>query len=300
MTEEKVAPLRSPVDPSVCQDASLLVRGARVALRMWGEDAAPPVLAMHGWLDNAASFDAIAPLLTGHRVVAVDLPGHGMSDHRPPGLPYHYVDWVTDVTAIADTLGWQRFSILGHSMGAGIGCLFAGTFPDRVRSLVLLDGLGPLTAEAPDAPERLATSIRRLLAADAKTPKPLVSRRFAAERMCEVVPGLSLSAAEHLLERGMREVDGGVVWRADPRLRVPSLFRLTSAQVHAFLSRISCPVLIVRGLDGYPLEGDWIRQQVACFSNVEVVSLPGGHHVHLDDAAAVAPHVLAHLSRSLI
>lgn len=279
-------------------DLNLQVRGRRIATRQWGAPSDPPVLALHGWLDNAATFDELAPRLPGFHIVAVDLPGHGLSDHRPPGLPYHYVDWVTDVTAIADELGWERFSILGHSMGAGIACLFAGTFPKRARALVLLDGLGPMTAPPEDAPDRLRTGVKRLLASDAKAPKPLPSRRAAAERMCEVVPGLTLPSAERLLARGMKDVEGGVVWRADPRLRVPSLFRLTPPQVHAFLRNIACPSLVIRGADGYPFDGDWAREQLACLADVRVVSLRGGHHVHLDDAGSVAPHVLGHLTKS--
>jgi pimeloyl-ACP methyl ester carboxylesterase len=277
-------------------ETTLEVRGRKVAARVWGQASAPPVLAMHGWLDNAVSFDALAPLLPELRLVAVDLPGHGLSDHHPPGAPYHYVDWITDVTAIVDALGWDRFSIMGHSMGAGIACLFAGTFPKRVERLVLLDGLGPLTEEPDNAPERLASGIRRLLMTDDKTLKPLPDREFAAKKMCEVVPGLTLASARLLLARGMKDVPGGVVWRADPRLRVPSLFRLTQPHVYAFLRRIACPVLLVWGQDGYRFERSWVQGQLDCLANAKVVGLRGGHHVHLDDAASVAPHVREHFA----
>lgn len=280
-------------------ETTLEVRGLRIAARIWGPETAPPVLALHGWLDNAASFDLLAPLLPDLRIVAVDLPGHGLSDHRPVGLPYHYVDWVTEVTALVDSLGWDRFSILGHSMGAGVGCLFAGTYPARVQRLVLLDGLGPLTAEPDEAPERLALGVRRLLAAEVKTPEPLPSRRVAAEKMCAVVPGLTMRSAEILLDRGMRDVPGGVVWRADPRLRVPSLFRFTASHVHAFLRRIECPVLVVRGVDGYSFDVEAAHEQLHCMRDVQVVRLRGGHHVHLDDAASVAGPVRAHLAASM-
>ena len=277
-------------------ETTIDVRGRKVAARVWGPEKAPPILALHGWLDNAASFDQLAPLLPDLRIVAVDLPGHGYSDRRAPGVPYHYVDWVTEVTAIADGLGWECFSIMGHSMGAGIACLFAGTYPSRVQRLVLLDGLGPLTAEPQEAPERLALGVRRMLAAEEGKPEPLPSRHVAAEKMRAVVPGLTLRSAETLLERGMRDVPGGVVWRADPRLRVPSLFRFTAAQVHAFLKRIECPVLVVRGVDGYSFDVEAAREQLDCMQQVKVVRLRGGHHVHLDDAPTVAPPVLAHFA----
>src|SRR5690606_2312769 len=98
-----------------------------------------PVLALHGWLDNAATFVPLAPLLPELRIYALDLPGHGRSSHRPPGARYHYVDWVGDVIEAADALGLDRFALLGHSMGAGISILTAGTFPERVERLALIE-----------------------------------------------------------------------------------------------------------------------------------------------------------------
>ncbi|MEZ5601350.1 MAG: alpha/beta fold hydrolase [Candidatus Competibacteraceae bacterium] len=87
----------------------------RLAARAWGPLDGVPVLALHGWLDNAASFDALAPLLPNTRLVALDLTGHGRSEHRPAGVHYHFVDFIPDVVAAADALGWNRFALLGHS-----------------------------------------------------------------------------------------------------------------------------------------------------------------------------------------
>ncbi len=284
---------------TTAEEVTIRVRGLNVAARIWGPPCACPVLALHGWLDNAASFDALAPLIPNCRIVAVDLPGHGLSAYRPKGALYHYADWVIDVTAISEVLNWDCFAIMGHSMGAGIACLFAGTFPKRVNSLVLLDGLGPMTAGGEEAPERMFAGVRRLLSIEQrKRPKPLPSRQFAAARMCEAVPGLTLKSAHILLERGMKDVDGGVVWRADPRLRVPSLFRFTQTHVRAFLKRISCPVLIVRGENGFPFDKNWVDEQLASLKNVHVVSVKGGHHVHLDKAESIAPSIYAHLASS--
>ena len=58
----------------------------RLTARAWGPTDGVPVLALHGWLDNAASFDALAPQLPETRLVALDLPGHGGSEPRPPGV----------------------------------------------------------------------------------------------------------------------------------------------------------------------------------------------------------------------
>lgn len=120
-----------------------LPSGLKLAAKGWGPPEGPKVLALHGWLDNAASFDTLAPLLPGIRLVALDLAGHGLSQHRHPTAGYEFVEWVPDVLWAATALGWDRFAILGHSLGAGIAPLVAAAAPDRLDRLVLLDGLGP-------------------------------------------------------------------------------------------------------------------------------------------------------------
>ncbi|MCA9779175.1 MAG: alpha/beta fold hydrolase, partial [Candidatus Eremiobacteraeota bacterium] len=111
-----------------------------------------PVLALHGWLDNAGTFDGLASHLQGLDLVCLDLPGHGHSYHRPAGTPYHFVDWVPEVFCAAKSLGWERFVLMGHSMGAGIASLAAGTFPERIEKLILIEGIGPFASPDEEAP----------------------------------------------------------------------------------------------------------------------------------------------------
>ena len=135
--------------------------GLSVAGRAWGPDEGRRVLALHGWLDNAGSFDRLAPELEGCRVVAVDLPGHGRSGHLPEGWSFHFSGWLTVVDAILGELGWDRCVLMGHSMGAGIASLYASAMPERVDALVLLEGLAPLSSPASDAPRAPAARSRR-------------------------------------------------------------------------------------------------------------------------------------------
>ena len=93
-------------------------------------------------------------------MVALDLPGHGLSSHRPEGAYTYFLDYVPVVFDAADALGWDRFILLGHSMGAGIGTLAAGTFPERIARLVLIDGMGPLTEADDGAPARFRSFLQ--------------------------------------------------------------------------------------------------------------------------------------------
>ena len=95
-----------------------------LACKVWGDGL--PCIALHGWLDNAGSFDRLAPLLPNSKIIAVDLPGHGLSDHRPQGTSAHFLDYVKDVAVLSDVLGLERFDLIGHSMGGGIATLVAG------------------------------------------------------------------------------------------------------------------------------------------------------------------------------
>ena len=119
-----------------------------LAAHLYGPADGLPVIALHGWLDNAASFSHLAPLLPGLRIVALDQAGHGHSSHRAPGCGYQLWDYALDVLQVADQLGWQQFALLGHSLGAIVSLLLAGAVPERISRLALIDGLIPYTGEA--------------------------------------------------------------------------------------------------------------------------------------------------------
>ncbi len=255
----------------------------------WGPAEGLPFIALHGWLDNAGTFSRLAPLLSGLRVVAVDLPGHGRSPHREQ---YYFVDGVVDVVRLADRLGWERFSLLGHSMGAGVAPLVAGTVPERVDRLVLIEGLGPLTSLAEDAPAQLA----RALAFEARPPAIYSSYEQAVERIASTRGGLSRESAELLAERVVVSVPGGFSFAHDPRLRAPSRLRLTEPEVLAFFRRVTCPALIIEAENGMRFNEHVVEGRLKALQGpVELVRLAGGHHLHLEDPEPVAAEIRRYL-----
>lgn len=280
-----------PQENGGAEELSLGTPSLRLAAQGWGPPAARPVLALHGWLDNAASFARLAPRLPGLRLVALDLPGHGLSQHRPPGTLYHFVDFVGDALAAADALGWQRFSLLGHSLGAAIAAFLAAVAPARVERLVLVEGLGPRAGEPGRAPKQLAESLAEQRALAARR-APRYPNLEAATRARAAAGPIAADAARILAARGLREtVSGGLEWRADPRLRVRSPVYLTEPQVLAFLRRIDAPALLVRARSGLLHEPPH-PQRCEAVPRLDVVDLTGGHHLHLESpresAAAIA------------
>ena len=105
-------------DPSTPKEREFSLPGITLAAREWGTPGQVPVIAVHGWLDNAGSFDLLAPLLDGCHVLALDSAGHGHSSHRSPDASYNIWQEVGDLIDIADQMGWPRFSAIGHSRGA--------------------------------------------------------------------------------------------------------------------------------------------------------------------------------------
>jgi pimeloyl-ACP methyl ester carboxylesterase len=260
--------------------------GLRVAARVWGPEDGAPVLALHGWLDNAATFDRLAPQLHGCRIVALDLPGHGRSEHRAHPT-YYFLDYVADALAAAATLGWRRYSLLGHSLGASVATIAAGTFPEQIERLAIIEGLGPLADDASHAPERLRSALEREARGGAREPRTYASPDEAAAARHRAT-GLPIDAARLLVDRSLVEVDGGWRWRTDPRLRWPSRMRLSEGHVHAFLAAITCPVRLVVADRGWSIDPELAAKRQACVRDLNIVRVAGGHHVHLENPDAVA------------
>lgn len=272
---------------------SLDLPGLELSARVWGPRDGLPVLALHGWLDNACSFDALAPLLGSLRIVAVDLPGHGRSGHYGPGRLYAFVDLVSDVLWAAEALGWQRFAILGHSLGAAIGSILAGTIPERITHLVLLDGIGPASGPAAGAPERLRRAWqeqqRRARAGSAAS---VVRRRQQLVELAQAARDMTPQAAEILLGGGIDEREGGFAWSSDPALRLASRLRMTEEQVLAFLGCIRSPTLFVRARQGFPMDASVVAR-LAAVANLQTCEVEGRHHVHLEAPGTIQPLIAA-------
>ena len=256
---------------------------------------APKVLALHGWLDNAASFVPLLPWLERSDVVALDLPGHGASAHRAPGYDYAFVDWIHDVLDAMDALGWERADWLGHSMGGAIASMVAAAAPDRVRRLALVEALGPIGGDPSVAGKRLADAVAARRAPPGRGPRTMpdiataVAARLGATRMAP-------EAARLIVERNLRAVDGGFAWRSDPRLTLPSALRLTEETVQSVLRTIRAPVLLVAADPPPPYFPAATRDaRIACLGDARVEVVAGGHHLHMEQPGRVGALLRAFL-----
>ncbi len=258
----------------------------RLAAQAWGKPSAKPLLALHGWLDNSASFDAIAPQLAAEfYVVAIDLPGHGHSEHLPAGAHYSLAAYVEWVLAAAQELGWSRYDLLGHSLGGGIASLVAAAAPERVTRLWLIEALGPLADHGDDTLQHFRHALQARVRSKHKRifadPNTALAARVAAS-------GMTADHARAIVQRGLRNVTEGYIWASDPRLTLPSPTRLTEVQIHALLTGIEAPTHLLLATPATPyLPMAMMQTRAAQVRNIQISTLAGGHHLHIEQTAAV-------------
>lgn len=303
--------------PKGAEEIRLQLPHLELAALAWGDPAGKPLLALHGWLDNAMTFIKLAPVLAaaGYRVVAIDFVGHGFSDWRPAGQPYVMLDNCFDVQAVVMALGWTKFTLVGHSMGAGVASLLAGAHPEVVEKLVLIDGIGTLTTPDKDAAKQLGQALARWIGHQQqhsnKDDKEAVSSfsgkiystiEAAAKARMQGVGAVDYAAALELCQRALQQNDlaepsSGWFWRSDSRLRHPSPFRLTEAQNLSFMAGIQAPTLMIEGDKGLIAERPEVAVRLQTIKNAQKVQLAGGHHLHLETATcqAVIDEVLSFL-----
>ncbi len=279
------------------EEAYTIVNGLRIAYQLSGDKNAKPVLALHGWLDNSATYNRLIPSLSNVRICAMDFVGHGLSDHRPDGTRYHLVDHLYEIDGLLDHLGWDSCVLIGHSMGAGLAAFYASIFPDRVEKLILLEGLAPPGTEAEDAPATIRRAIQEFKKLSNKKRKAVYADYDDAvgARMVGMMK-VSESAARALCSRGLKECEGGWMWRTDPRLMTTSTIRFTEELVQSFLSQIKCPALLLLAADGLLHAFPKMQGRIQHLVNCQVLQLPGGHHFHLEESAEL---VAAEVNRFL-
>jgi pimeloyl-ACP methyl ester carboxylesterase len=247
----------------------------------WSRPGAPRVLCLHGFLDNAASFVPLAPYLKDFDLLSLDFAGHGFSSHRPETSRYYATEYLYDLDAAMDVLGWDRCHMIGHSLGAGVASGFAAALPERVNRLVFLDALGLLTMPADQATRQLRLSMKSVRKSRSIL-RPYESVEEAM-RARQKDSSLSDEAARLICERSLEHTGDYYQWRTDPRLNWRSPHRLSDAQVVNMFAAIRSPTLVITTptLTKY-LGDDVIQERLAAIADCTHVTNSGHHHFHME------------------
>lgn len=277
-----------------------------IAGRQWGDPSGHPWLGLHGWLDNAGTFDLLGPCFPpGYKLVAIDLPGHGLSSHYPWGLMYHYLEYLVIIERIQRHFGWGKFSLLGHSMGGGISSLYAGTFPDKIAALIMLDLTSPTFRSKEDVVRLTRKSVKDVLSIEERMERPekvFSSFDDALERAMDGVndtygeEGITREAAKIFMKRGLKNNTDGFVYTRDLRHRARSLYGIPTEFLIEWAQNISCPHLIIAaqlmtifaGID----EDKQIMEIYKQNPKFTCVKVKGSHHVHINEPEKVNPLII--------
>lgn len=266
----------------------------------WGEGERTVVL-LHGYLDQAWSFAPVAEALAarGLRVFALDFRGHGETDWVPPGGYYHFPDYLLDLESWLDAMGIDAFDLVGHSMGGTVATMYAGVRPGRVRTLVSIEGLGPMSSELADTPSRFVRWFEGVGRARKRSGKPIASVDDALDRLRVMHTDLPDALGLTLAARAIKAHPGGVgfAWRFDPLHQTQSPMPFRAEIYTSFLSRIEARSLVVLGERGMRLLDEAARiAQIAGARSIELAGV--GHMVHWHAPQRLADTLLDHILAS--
>lgn len=248
------------------------------------------LIALHGWLDNAHSFYPLAQYLDDYPILAIDWPGHGLSQHRSLGYPLHFFDYLYDLAKVIEHCRHQftHIVVMGHSLGAMIASTYGAAQTDTLDAAILLEGLLPMAESSQHAKARLQQS----LSAHQSVTKPIGYQSIesmAAAR--SKLTGLSSKWSHLLVTRNAVECAGKFYWRTDPRLKRDSPWRMTIEQREQILANTELPMLLVQAEQGYHQLNAQLAEAKRWFPLLESSCLPGCHHFHMSAAELVAQKI---------
>lgn len=273
-----------------------LATGLSSHILEWDADSDHTVILVHGFLDLAWGWQPMVEsgLAGRFHLVAVDMRGHGDSDRIGPGGYYHFMDYLADLADVVAQLGREKVSLVGHSMGGSICSYYAGTFPEQVNKLAMLEGLGPPEVSM-TMPQRTRSWIEGWKRARSHESRSYPGVAEAAARLRAHDDLLQPEMAKMLAERGTVEAaDGGRRFKHDPLhlTRGPYPFQVDLAA--SFWRDITCPVLFLEGSEStFTHHRDEVEKRTGFFQKAERKTIDGAAHMMHRHRPAELARILA-------
>ncbi|OHU85451.1 MULTISPECIES: alpha/beta fold hydrolase [Pseudoalteromonas] len=258
------------------------------------------VLCIHGWLDNSNSFTPMLDKASdSYQWVSIDLKGHGKSQWRSADAHYYFVDYVYDLLNILDVLELERCHLVGHSMGAMICGLFSSLYPQRVKSLTMIEGFGLVCTPEQEVKQQILQAFEQRQASD-KFKKRLYANFATLVNARSKAGSLNQKDAALLMQRNSQQVEGGFYLTIDPRLKTASAMRFSLAHAKAVLEEVVTPSLLIVSEKGYDFVKDNCGQFMDGFKQIRVEEVSGGHHCHMDNPQECISLIEQHLNRNTL
>ncbi|HIG41844.1 MAG: alpha/beta hydrolase [bacterium] len=252
----------------------------------WGNESAPHVLLIHGVQDHCHSWDWVShDLCPDYHLVVPDLRGHGDSEWVK-GSAYTNLDYVYDLAQLIHQENLEPVNIIAHSMGGTIASLLAGVYPEKVASLISVEGVGgtPMWYREDRHPQQILREwIDSTRALAGRTPKRYTSQSDAFQRMQKSNPHLDQEQARHLTVHGSnRNEDGTYTWKFDNYTHSRGPYGHTFEDMTRLWEKITCPTLLINARQGYDSrigQNDTLKH----FRHGELVGIDNaGHWLHHD------------------
>ncbi len=262
----------------------------------WGNPEAPPLILVHGLRDHGRAWDPVAESFASDwHVIVPDLRGHGDSGWPSDGN-YAMSGFVFDLSELIAHLQLETVDLVGHSLGGNISLRYAAAFPEHVRKLVVMEGIGaaPDVAENSEAvpiSQRMRKWIETRRKALDRMPRTMGTLEEATTRYHKANPHLTVELADHLTRHGTRPVGDGLTWKFDPLLQAMAPEDFSQELKMAMMGDIEAPVLLIYGDDSWASnpanDGRMDR-----FRDVQLATFPNaGHWIHHDAPAAFVTRV---------
>lgn len=250
---------------------------------VWGDEANPPLLLIHGNRDHARNWDPVANQLKSQFCVyAPDLRGHGDSAWSVGGQ-YSLPEFVLDIAMLGEELNRYPLTVIGHSLGGAVALEYSGVFPEHVKKVVAIEGLGPPVREPTPASTRMRAWIKHMQEFDSRKPRKYTSVAEAEKRMREENPHLSEEMAHHLTVHGSKPNDDGTrSWKFDNYVRLHSPYEFNIAEAREIWNQIRCPVLLIRGSESWASDPEADGKASSFHDYRTELVQNAGHWVHHD------------------
>ncbi|CAF4806018.1 unnamed protein product [Pieris macdunnoughi] len=286
------------------KEIKIPIPGGYIAGKLWGNDQQQPILALHGWQDNCGVWDPLAAMLCDKKpLLAIDLPGHGLSSWQPPGAYQDTWDVVQYLIELKNYFKWDKLSILGHSLGSVGGLRYAGLYPKNVEFFIAVENLVYEDLDIDFVLKYLPKELEKYQMCQHlhnKDPPEGTMEDLTYKLYTAMNKSVDKQNMHYLTQRAIKPSNRDLTkfcYTRDIRLKCMSMKPSNKEFLERLFSRISCPLLYIKAANSsYKLSDEHclrVREILEKNNpNYESHTVEGSHHVHVNNPERLAPIII--------